>query len=513
MDHDYFNHIRCPQHNLSINRIIQQKSINTSKRALCYKCPGEGASIFSVYQILDSLSSCLIPIHQQYKNLQDNLSTLKLEITNIINQVYSFIDGAIKKSEFEITRIEKYVYYRKNYKEFNIEDLESISHFIYNDAAQDNPINKSIKLLQEIQQCFKNQLIALFDRIIQLIKGSNQRQNINPILKPPKEPLEQKSTIIKKSNLVFVKKNEYQTSVVTAAIFNKNGDMLFQGQYPFSAYKNLEIKQIDNNFQIKNQSITEESDDNLDVQVTALALNDLTTQLFIGYSNGYITTYQFTGKVWNRKANFKAHTDQVNILIINLSNTELFSTGYDDIIKGYCCSQEIRYSNKEINSIKNICDIQINKESNYLFVIADGKLHILINSQDQFSQFQKISLQNQNVTCITTANNQLYIGSNIGSIYIFEQKNGSQFYEVHNNILIQQSFLQMKYCEEAKLLIVRLDKQVCIYQIGSNNKFDRTQEISGYYSLICIHNNMKFSQIILYCQDNYIASHYIMQKN
>ncbi|CAK89249.1 unnamed protein product (macronuclear) [Paramecium tetraurelia] len=511
MDQDHFNHILCSEHQLPINRIIKQKKINSSKRGLCYKCAGEGTSLFQIYQILDTLQVIFLPIHQTYSKFRNRIQVLKSEINNIIDKALTSIEGTIDQSEFELTQLEKYLNYRKNYNEFTQDDLEIISNFIYNGEPEESPLVKATKLARDFEQNWKNQMVLLFEMIIKLIKGTGFSSNPSVVQPPLQQTSVQKSIIIGNNSLSYVKKNEFKTSLVSAAIFNQNGNTLIQGQYPYNC-SNLEIKSIEQNFEIKSQQVQQEIDENSQEQATALAFNESNSLLFVGYENGNISTYQYTKNIWNKKDHCNAHYGRINFLIVNQIHTQIISVGGYDSIKCFQYQDGIMPSRKEIDSIHKIIDIQINKECDQLYVIGDGKLHILSNSKDFFSQLQQISLENQQATCITTANKQIYIGSNVGNIYIYEQKNRHIFEQVCTSNLIKKSLLQIKYYEENKLLIVLLDKQVRIHQKGSNNQFVQIQEITGEYSMICFQNNQKSSQIILYCQDQYMGIHYIMQR-
>ncbi|CAD8181447.1 unnamed protein product [Paramecium octaurelia] len=532
MDQDHFKHILCETHKLPINRIIKEKKEKSSKRALCFKCDGQGESIFKIYQILDTLQVIFLPVHQTYNKFRNRLQALKLEINKIIEKVCSSIEGTIDQSEFEVSKLEKYLNYQKNCREFTLDDLEIISDFIYNGEPEENPLVKSTKLARDFEKNWKNQLVILFETIIKLIKGpdysyipqivkqnpQSEKKNdqiissVLPLNIPLQQPSEQRSTIFGNSSLSYVKKKEFKTSLVSAAIFNSNGNMLFQGQYPYNC-QNLEIKSVEQNFDIKNQQVQQDYDENMNQQATALTFNESNNLLFVGYENGNISTYQYTNNIWNKKDHCNAHNDRINFLIANQKHAQLISVvGYESI-KCFHYQDSIKPSRKEIDSIYKISDVQINKESDYLFAIGDGELHIFNNSQDYFSQFQKISLENQKITCITTTRKQIYIGSDFGNIYIYEQNNNNLFEQVCTSNLIQKNLSQIKYNEENKLLIVLLDNQVSIHQKRSDNQFVQIQEITGEYSLICFQNNQKSSQIILYCQDQYMAFHYIMQRN
>ncbi|CAD8157013.1 unnamed protein product [Paramecium octaurelia] len=490
-----FSNILCTLHNKPITRIQTGKEINSAERLLCSLCKGQGDSIEQLQLTLDQLQQLFKDSHLNYKNFQSQLQSLKIELEKMINQLFLYIQNVIQQSEFEITKLIRYIKYQEFGQEFTLEDLRKIVELVYNSDIKNSVIYKTTQQLKEIQSNYRNQFIQLFEMLIKLIKGdsSNKQERPNMIPKP-------QNHIPKK---LFEIKKEYETSMVQAAIFNQTGNLLFQGQYPFCNYKNLEILQIDENLEFKPQSIIDYNNNNVDVQVTALAINDKCNQLFVGYQNGLISLYENVGNGWNQKDQQYQHQDQVTTLIVDFSNTELFSGGKDNFIKSYTFKQGLKICNKMKSFRQELQEFQLNKESKYLLVLIENQLQIF-NNNKELSDFQQIILENEEkITCLSQGNRQIYVGSNLGNIYIYQQqKIESEFKYIAFSKLMQNSLISIKYCEATKIFLTLFEDQVILYQINSSGKLDSLQQINGKFELSAIHNNQNYSKIILFSMSN-----------
>ncbi|CAD8176702.1 unnamed protein product [Paramecium pentaurelia] len=494
-----FSNILCTHHNKPITRIKIQQGINSAERLLCSKCKGAGESIDLLTNILDQLQIVLQSNQLNYKSLQLKLQRLKLEIGNIINQVFSYMESAIQQSEFEITKIMRYIKYKDFCQEFQLEDLQKLVEFVFNMDIQKSVIYKTTQQLKEVQQKYRYQIIKLFDQLKDLIK----------VDLPIKQEKSNKPPLYNKQfeKQIFEKKKEYGIGLVKVAKLNQTGDLLIQGQYPFQQFKNLEIKIIDNSLEFQSQFVVDEGDDSVNLSVTALALNEKSNQLFVGYQNGIISTFQNSGNVWNKNDQQKFHEGEILFLIMDFFNKELLSVGGDNILKSYSCQQVLKVSNKIKYFTKEINDIQLNKDFKYLLVILENQLHIF-NNHNEFSEFQQISFENQEqVTCLSQGNRQIYIGSNLGNIYIYSQKEiGCQYFKVNSLIFQSQPLIQIQYCEISKILLLQFEDGVILYQNVSGNTLERLQEIKGKFELSIIHKQPK---IILFSETKSMAYVYL----